>query len=240
MHEGVVSTRIGLHGIPAASEEIMVFREISLAKLTGCPVHIAHVSTAGSVALIRGAKEEGIPVTAETAPHYFTLDHHAVEGYDTNTKMNPPLRTLDDVKAVRKGLAEGVLDVIATDHAPHSSLEKDVEFDKAAFGIIGLETALPLTLSLVRSGVLSLAEAVLKLSTLPATILGVEGGRLEEGGIADVAIIDPEEEYVLQKEEIQSKSKNSPFLGMPMKGRAVVTIVGGKVVWERKPGDSRR
>ena len=240
MHEGVVSTRIGLSGIPAASEEIMVFREIALARLTGCPVHIAHVSTAGSVALIRGAKEEGIPITAETAPHYFTLDHHAVEGYDTNTKMNPPLRTLDDVEAIRKGLAEGVLDVIATDHAPHSPLEKEVEFDKAAFGIIGLETALPLTLALVRSGVLSLVEAVSKLSTLPSTILGVEGGRLEEGGIADVTIIDSEEEYVLQKEDIQSKSKNSPFLGMPMKGRAVVTIVGGKVVWERKPGDSRR
>jgi dihydroorotase len=168
------------------------------------------------------------------------LNHRAVEGYDTNTKMNPPLRTSEDVEAIRKGLAEGVLDVIATDHAPHSPLEKDVEFDKADFGIIGLETVLPLTLSLVRSGVLSLVEAVSKLSTLPATILGVEGGRLEEGGIADVTIIDPEEEYVLQKEDIQSKSKNSPFLGMPMKGRAVVTIVGGKVVWKKKPEDSRR
>jgi dihydroorotase len=240
MHEGVVSTRIGLPGIPAASEEIMVFREVALARLTGCPVHIAHVSTAGSVAIIRGAKEEGIPITAETAPHYFTLDHNAVVGYDTHTKMNPPLRRREDVEAIKKGLAEGVLDVIATDHAPHSPLEKEVEFDKAAFGIIGLETALPLTLSLVRSGVLSMGEAVGKLSTRPASILGVDGGHLEEGGPADVTIIDPEVEYVLQADDIQSKSKNSPFLGMPLKGMARVTIVGGKIVWETKPGDPRR
>ncbi len=233
MHEGVVSTQIGLRGIPAASEEVMVQREISLAKLTGCPVHIAHVSTAGSVALIKRAKEEGVLVTAETAPHYFSLDHRAVIGYDTNAKMNPPLRTPEDVQAIKRGLAEGVLDVIATDHAPHSTLEKDLEFDRAAFGIIGLETALPLTLKLVEEGVLSLPEAIKKLSHNPATILGVTGGSLREGGPADLAIIDPEEEYTLKAEDIQSRSKNSPFIGQPLRGRNLLTMIGGRIVWKR-------
>ncbi|UCB49660.1 MAG: dihydroorotase [Deltaproteobacteria bacterium] len=233
MHEGVVSTQIGLRGIPAASEEVMVQREISLAKLTGCPVHIAHVSTAGSVALIKRAKEEGVLVTAETAPHYFSLDHRAVIGYDTNAKMNPPLRTPEDVQAIKRGLAEGVLDVIATDHAPHSTLEKDLEFDRAAFGIIGLETALPLTLALVEEGVLSLPEAIKKLSHNPATILGVTGGSLREGGPADLAIIDPEEEYTLKAEDIQSRSKNSPFIGQPLRGRNLLTMIGGRIVWKR-------
>ena len=233
MHEGSVSTQIGLRGIPAASEEIMVQREISLARLTGCPVHIAHVSTSGSVELIMRAKEEGVLVTAETAPHYFSLDHNAVTGYNTNAKMNPPLRSPEDVQAIRRGLAEDILDVIATDHAPHSSLEKDLEFDKAAFGIIGLETALPLTLALVREGVLSLSQAIRKLAGNPAFILGVDGGTLREGGPADLAIIDPEYEYVLKAEDIHSKSKNSPFIGKSMKGRNLLTIVGGRVVWER-------
>lgn len=233
MHEGVVSTQIGLSGIPAESEEVMVQREISLAKLTGCPVHIAHVSTAGSVALIKRAKEEGVPVTAETAPHYFSLDHRAVIGYDTNAKMNPPLRTPEDVQAIKRGLAEDVLDVIATDHAPHSPLEKDLEFDRAAFGIIGLETALPLTLALVEEGVLSLPEAIKKLSHNPATILGVNGGSLREGGPADLAIIDPEQEYTLKAEDIQSKSKNSPFIGQHLKGRNLLTMIGGRIVWKR-------
>jgi len=233
MHEGFVSTQIGLQGIPAASEEIMVQREISLAKLTGCPVHIAHVSTAGSVELIRRGKEEGVPVTAETAPHYFSLDHNAVRGYNTNAKMNPPLRTIEDVAAIKRGLAEDVIDVIATDHAPQSPLEKDMEFDKAAFGIIGLETALPLTLSLVREGVLSLPEAIRKLSYNPAAILGVKAGFLDEGVSADLAIIDPEYEYILKAEDIQSKSKNSPFIGEPMKGRNVFTIIRGRIVWKR-------
>jgi dihydroorotase len=233
MHEGVVSTQIGLRGIPAASEEIMVQREISLAKLTGCPIHIAHVSTAGSVELIRRAKDEGVPITAETAPHYFSLDHRAVIGYNTNAKMNPPLRTPEDVQAIKRGLAENVLDVVATDHAPQSPLEKDLEFDKAAFGIVGLETALPLTLALVEEGVLSLPEAIKKLSYNPATILGVNGGGLKEGAAADLAIIDPEHEYVLKKEDIQSRSKNSPFIGQPMKGRNLLTMIGGRIVWKR-------
>ncbi|MFH0844193.1 MAG: dihydroorotase [Pseudomonadota bacterium] len=233
MHEGTVSTRVGLRGIPAASEEIMVQREISLSKLTGCPVHIAHVSSAGSIALIKRAKEEGVRVTAETAPHYFSLDHHAVIGYDTNAKVNPPLRTAEDVEAIKKGLAENIIDVIATDHAPHSPLEKDLEFDKAASGMIGLETALPLTLALVREGVLHLPQAMKKLSTNPASILGVEGGCLKEGGPADLAIFDPDYEYILKPEDIQSKSKNSPFIGKPMKGINLLTMVGGRVVWRR-------
>ena len=233
MHEGPVSTQIGLQGIPGASEEIMVQREISLSKLTGCPVHIAHVSTAGSVALIKRAKDEGVPVTAETAPHYFSLDHRAVIGYDTNAKMNPPLRGPEDVQAIKKGLAEDILDVIATDHAPHSSLEKELEFDKAAFGIIGLETALPLTLALVEEGILTLPQAIRKLSYNPASILGVDGGGLEEEGAADLAIIDPGYEYTLKLDDIQSRSKNSPFIGKPMKGINLLTMVGGRIVWKR-------
>jgi len=234
MHEGEMSTRMGLPGIPAAAEESMVYREISLARLTGRPVHIAHVSTAGSVELIREAKRAGVPVTAETAPHYFTLDHTAVTGYDTHAKMNPPLRAPHDVAAIREGLAQGVIDVIATDHAPHSPLEKEVAFDQAAFGIIGLETALPLTLELVRQGVLDLAEAVKKLSTNPAAILHVPGGRLAEGETADLTVVDPVSEFVMDKGAFLSKSNNSPFIGKSLKGRADLTMIGGKVVWDRQ------
>ncbi len=233
MNEGVVSTRIGLPGIPGASEEILVYREIALAKLTGRPVHIAHLSTAVSVGLVRRAKEDGIPVTAETAPHYFSLDHSAVIGYNTLAKVYPPLRTPEDVEAIKEGLRSGVIDVIATDHAPHSTLEKDVEFDKAAFGMIGLDTALPLVMELVRGSVLSLPDAVAKMSCNPANILGVSGGRLIEGSQADLAMIDPEYEYVLQKDDIVSRSKNSPFIGRTLKGRNELTMVGGEIVWQR-------
>ena len=233
MNEGLISARIGLSGIPSISEEIIVEREISLAKFTGCPVHIAHVSTAGSVQKIRRAKEDGIPVTAETAPHYFSLDHTAVIGYNTNTKMNPPLRSMEDVQAIKQGLAENVIDVIATDHAPHSPLEKEVEFDQAAFGIIGLETAVPLTLELVREGVLSLPAAIKKLTIAPASILSVSGGFLKEGEAADLAIIDPEQEYILKEKDIMSKSKNSPFIGKKLKGRNILTMVEGRIVWSR-------
>jgi dihydroorotase len=233
MHEGPVSAMLRLKGIPAASEEKIVRREISLARETGCSVHIAHVSTAGSVELIRQAKEEGLPVTAETAPHYFTLDHRAVIGYNTNAKMNPPLRSPEDVEAVKRGLADDVIDVIATDHAPHTSLEKNGPFEKAPFGIIGLETAVPLSLALVREGVLTLTAAARKLSSNPAKIMGLPGGSLEEGAPADLAVIDPDFEYNLRAEDIQSKSKNSPFIGKPMKGRNQITIMGGRVVWQR-------
>ncbi|WP_035255370.1 dihydroorotase [Desulfatiglans anilini] len=231
MHEGVVSTRIGLAGIPDAAEDIMVYREISLARLTGCPVHIAHVSTANSVELIRRAKEENLPVTAETAPHYFSLDHNALRGYDTNAKVNPPLRALKDVSAIKRGLADGVIDAIASDHAPHSILEKEIEFDKAAFGLIGLQTTLPLTLALVREGVLGLPEAIAKLSLRPSRILGLEGGQLKVGSIADLAVIDPDIEYEFKAADVLSKSKNSPFIGKVLKGRNDLTLMGGKVVW---------
>jgi dihydroorotase len=232
MHEGSVSARLGLRGIPAASEELIVAREILLAKLTGYPVHIAHVSTKGSVEFIKRAKEEGIPVTAETAPHYFTLDHSAVEKFGTQAKMYPPLREPEDVEAIKKGLAQGVIDVIATDHAPHSPLEKDVEFSKAASGIIGLETAVPLTLALVREGVMGLPEAIAKLTCNPASILNVRGGAIEEGKEADLTIIDPEQEFVLNKGMFRSKSHNSPFIGRRVKGKAIVTIVEGRIVWK--------
>ena len=233
MHEGAVSLRLGLRGIPGASEEVMIRREISIAQETGFPVHIAHVSTAGSVEWIRRAKEEGIPVTAETAPHYFSLDHRAVEIYNTSAKMNPPLREPNDVEAIKKGLAEGVIDVIATDHAPHSQAEKNVAFEQAPFGIVGLETAVPLTLRLISERILTWPEAVQKLSYHPATLLGVPGGVLREGAVADLAILDPEYSYVLKSEELRSKSKNSPFIGWNMKGINVMTIVGGRIVWER-------
>lgn len=233
MHEGEVSTRIGLAGIPTASEDILVYRDISLARLTRCPVHIAHVSTAVSVELIRRAKDEGLPVTAETAPHYFSLDHRAVQEYDTRTKVNPPLRTPADVAAIQQGLKTGVIDVIATDHAPHSTLEKDVEFDRAAFGMIGLQTALPLTLRLVEQGVLDLAGAISKLSTRGAEILGIPGGRLVEGTPADLAIVDPNVEYIFHEAHILSKSKNSPFVGHTMKGKTQLTMVGGRIVWRQ-------
>jgi dihydroorotase len=232
MHEGSVSTQLGLRGIPAASEEVMVVRDLLLAKLTGCPVHIAHVSTEGSVKFIRQAKEEGIPVTAETAPHYFSLDHTAVIDYDTNAKMYPPLREPKDVEAIKKGLSEGVIDVIATDHAPHSQLEKDVEFDRASFGIIGVQTALPLTLALVREGVVDLLDAIAKLSYNPACILNVRGGVIEEGKEADLTIIDLNNEYAFTKERIKSKSHNSPFIGMKMRGMAALTMVKGRIIWE--------
>jgi dihydroorotase len=240
MHEGTVSTRIGLPGIPSACEEIMVYREICLAKWTGCPVHIAHVSTAGSVDLIRRAKEEGVPVTAETAPHYFTLDHNAVVGYRTEAKMYPPLRAPEDVQAVRQGLKDGVIDAIASDHAPHSPLEKDVEFEQAAFGIIGLETALPLTLALVEEGILSMTEAVRKLSMNPARLLGVDGGSLEAGAAADLTIVNPDVSYTLSPEDFHSKSRNSPFIGRPLKGWAELTMVGGRIAWRRRTSSHSR
>jgi dihydroorotase len=232
INEGDVAERLGIPGIPSASEEIVVFREIELAKLTGCPVHIAHVSTGGSVELIRRAKHDGIPVTAETAPHYFTLDESAVLTYDANAKMNPPLRGASDVAAIKKGLSEGVIDVIATDHAPHSASEKAAGLKDAPFGIIGLQTALPLTLALVKEGVLSLADALAKLTIAPASILGVRGGGLEEGGVADIAVVDSGQNYIFDASMVLSKSCNSPFIGMKLTGRNQVTVVGGRIVWK--------
>ncbi len=229
MNEGVTATRLGLRGIPAAAETVMVYRDLALAELTGSRLHIAHVSTAEAVACIRRAKERGVAVTAETAPHYFTLTEEAVGEYDTNAKMNPPLRTAADVAAIRQGVADGTLDAIATDHAPHSVLEKEVEFDRAANGIVGLETALPLCLELVRQGVLDPPGLVRRLSCAPARILGVPGGTLAVGAPADITVIDPDASYTLGPDDLHSKGKNSPFLNRPLQGRAVLTVVGGNV-----------
>jgi dihydroorotase len=235
MNEGVVSTRLGLKGIPAAAESIMVYREIALAEYTGKPVHIAHVSSAMSVDLIRSAKARGVNVTAETTPHYFTLTDEAVQDYNTNAKMNPPLRTEADRKAILSALTDGTFDAIATDHAPHSQLEKEVEFDLAANGIIGLETSVSLTLALVREGVIDAKRFVELLSVNPARILGVQGGSLAAGEPADVTVIDPELKFDYREESVVSKSKNSPFFGWPMKGRAVLTMFGGRVTFDLVP-----
>jgi dihydroorotase len=234
MHEGRVSLELGLRGIPAAAEESMIYRDLALLQLTGGRLHIAHVSTSGSVALIRGAKAAGLTVTAETAPHYFSLTDEAVYGYDTNAKVNPPLRTATDVAAIKAGLADGTLDAIASDHAPHTSLEKDLEFEAAAFGLIGLETSLGLGLKLVHEGVLNLSQLVAAMSTNPARILKVPGGTLAPGSIADVTLIDINREWTVDVNTFASKSRNCPFHGWTLQGKAVVTIVGGKVVWQEQ------
>ena len=230
MHEGRVSLELGLKGIPAAVEEVMIFRDLTLAGLTGGRLHIAHVSTAGSVELIRRAKAAGLPVTAETAPHYFSLTDEAVYGYDTNAKVNPPLRTAADQAAIKAGLKDGTLDAIASDHAPHTSLEKDLEFQAAAFGLIGLETSLGLSLKLVHDGVLTLSQLVTKMSLNPARILGVPGGTLAVGAPADLTLIDLNRDWTVDANTFASKSRNCPFNGWTLKGRAVMTIVGGKIV----------
>lgn len=235
MHEGRTSVRLGLKGIPAAAEEAMVSRDLLLAELTGGRLHIAHASTRGTVALLRAAKARGVRVTAEATPHHFTLTDEAVAEYDGNAKMNPPLRAAEDREALRQALADGAIDAIATDHAPHHRDEKDVEFDNAAFGIVGLETALPLSLRLVEELVLSPADWVRRTSIAPAEILGVAGGTLRAGAAADVTVVDPEIEWRVNAAELRSKSKNSPFLGWTMRGRAIYTIVGGRVVFEHLP-----
>jgi dihydroorotase len=232
MHESLVSVEMGLRGIPAAAEVVAVFRDMELARLTGAKVHIAHVSTAGAVEIIRRAKSQGVKVTAESAPHYFSLTDEAVRGFNTNAKMSPPLRTRADVEAIQAGLADGTLDCIATDHAPHSILEKEVEFDRAANGIIGLETAVGLSLELVRAGVLSLGQLITRLSTNPARILGVPGGTLQEGAQADITVLDLERRWTVDVEQFKSKSRNSPFHGREMIGRAVLTIVGGEIKFQ--------
>ncbi len=234
MHEGIVSTRLGLKGIPAAAEEIMVARDILLAELTGGHVHLCHMSTRGSVELIRRAKEKGLRVTAEACPHHFTLTHEACEGYDTNAKMNPPLREAADREAVRQGLRDGTIDVIATDHAPHHYDAKEREFDDAPNGIIGLETALGLAVSeLVDGGILTLPELVLRMSTLPARLFNLPGGTLATGAPADVVVFDPAAEWEVRPEQFHSKSRNTPFAGRRLRGRAEATIVGGELVYRR-------
>jgi dihydroorotase len=230
MNEGPVAARMGLAGIPNVAESIMVERDISLCELTRTTIHIAHVSTLESVRAIREAKKRGVPVTAETAPHYFTLTDEDVAKYNSNAKMNPPLRSPKDREAILEGLADGTIDVIATDHAPHSNLEKEVEFDQAANGIIGLETSVPLSLNLIRDGVFTFTNLVEKMSKNPARILGIDNG-LSVGKPADITIIDPEISHTVDAAGFRSLSRNTPFEGWNLKGKAVVTMVGGKVLY---------
>lgn len=234
MHEGYYSTILGLKGMPASAEEVMVARDITIAAETGCPVHIAHVSTAGSVDLIRKAKERGVSVTAEAAPHHFTLTDRAVAEYNTNAKVNPPLRSEHDVQALRAGLADGTIDVIATDHAPHAVEEKNVEFDLAPFGLVGLETAVGLVWTeLVHTGILTPLQAIAKLSQNPACILGLDRGTLTKGSVADITVIDPEMEETVDPKSFVSNGKNTPFTGRRLKGLPVMTILAGEVRYQR-------
>ncbi len=235
MNEGLVSTELGLPGIPAAAEDIMVARNLALAELTGARLHLAHISTAGSVRMVREAKARGIRVTAEACPHHFSLTEEVCRGYNTHAKMNPPLRTWQDVQAVKEGLRDGTIDVIATDHAPHAPQEKQQEFAEAPFGIVGLETALPLTLALVEEGVLTLEAAVAKLTVEPAKAFGLAKGTLAPGADADVTLVDPQAQWEVDPARFRSKSRNTPFAGWKVKGRVTTTLVKGRVVYELKP-----
>ena len=232
MNEGGVATGLGLKGIPNASEDVMVARDIALAELTGSHLHLAHVSTEGAVELIRRAKESGINVSAETCPHYLVLTDEAVMGYNTNAKMKPPLRSLKDVEAVRKGLQDGTIDIIATDQAPHSQQEKEREFDSAPFGITGLETALSIVLQLVDDGVLTLRDVVRVMSVNPANIIHINKGNLNIDAVADVTVINPSATWVVELFNLRSKGKNTPFAGRKMKGKVTTTIVGGRVIYK--------
>jgi dihydroorotase len=231
MNEGAVSAMLGLKGIPREAEETHIARNILLAAKAGCRLHVLHVSTAGGVELVRRAKAEGVRVTAEGCPHHFTLTDEAVIGYDTNTKMSPPLRTQADVEAVIAGLLDGTLDAIATDHAPHAAHEKEVEYDNAPFGIIGLETAFGLTIKqLVKTRKMSLRDALACLTMKPAQVIGIEAGTLSVGAAADITIFDPDAEWVVDVMQLASKSKNTPFGGWTMVGKVMETIVSGRVV----------
>jgi dihydroorotase len=232
MNEGTVSARLGLRGIPNEAEDIMVIRDILLARLSGGHVHLAHISTAGSVELIRWGKERGIRVTAEACPHHLSLTDNEVEGYETNAKMSPPLRSAVDVAAVQEAVRDGTIDVIATDHAPHHYDEKEREFADAPNGIVGLETALGVALtSLVDAGVIDLTTLVERMSCAPARVLGLREGTLARGAAADVTVFDPEPWWVVQPSLFVSKGRNTPYAGKELRGRAVYTIVGGEVVF---------
>ena len=233
MNEGPVATRLGLRGWPREAEDIIVARDLILAEMTGARYHVAHLSSRGAVRLVREAKSRGLAVTAEVTPHHLLLTDEAVVGYRTFCKVNPPLRSEEDVAAVREALADGTIDCIATDHAPHSSLEKDCELDAASFGILGLEPAVPSVLSLVRDGHLSPARLIESLTSAPAKIGALEGGSLREGGVADVTVIDPDLEWTLDASALTSKSQNTPFLGQTMRGAVTHTLVGGVAVYRR-------
>ncbi len=231
MNEGRVATELGLKGMPTEAEDIMVYRDIALLPKTGGRLHVAHISSAGAVALVRDAKEKGLPVTCEVAPHHFILTDEAVRGYDTNTKMSPPLRSQRDVQGILEGMRDGTIDIIATDHAPHADLDKQVEYSCAAFGIVGLETALPLSLELVDQQVITLQQMVAMLTSRPAEIFKLDSGTLTVGKEADITIFDPSAEYEIDPQSFKSKSKNSPFGGRKVRGRVCHTLLKGKTVY---------
>jgi dihydroorotase len=233
MNESLMSTKLGMKGSPAAAEDIIIARDILLAELTGAHLHVGHVSTQGGIRLIEEAKKRGVNVTCEVAPHHFTLTDECLAGYDTHYKMCPPLRSKSDVQVICEAFKKGgIIDAIATDHAPHGIVDKEVEFEHAAWGIIGFETALPLSLELVRKGFLTLVQMVELLTSRPVNVFHLPGGNLRVGSLADVTIFDPEKSWTLTKENIVSKSKNSPFINHPLKGRVIKTIVGGVVKYE--------
>ena len=232
MHEGFAATELGLPGIPGIAEDIMVARDLLLAEYTRSSIHIAHVSTAGSVHLIRDAKVRRVKVTAETAPHYFTLTDDDLRTYDVNAKVYPPLRGKADVEAIKEGLRDGTIDAIASDHAPHALTDKEVEFEYAASGMIGMETSLALSLRLVAADVLTLNQLIEKMSTNPAGILHIPGGTLRPGAPADLTIIDLQRSWTVDRESIRSRSKNTPFIGWGLIGKAVMTIKGGVVTYD--------
>lgn len=231
MNQGFMSTKMGLRGISRESEWVRIERDIALAEKAGAKIHIAHVSCKESVDVIRKAKKRGVLVTAETAPHYFALTDECTSTYDTNTKINPPLRTAEDVAAIKEALADGAIDVIASDHAPHTDCEKDVEFDFAPFGKIGLESSLGVSiLELIEGKVLTWPKLVEKFTSNPARILGLKHEGLKKGALADITVIDPKKEYIIVKEKLETKSKNSPFIGWRLTGKAVHLFVSGKLI----------
>lgn len=232
MHEGAHATKLGLKGIPTASEEIIVSRDIILSKLTKAHVHFAHVSTSGSVTAIERAKKENLPITAEVTPHHLTLIDEDVRLYDTHGKMSPPLRSRDDIRSLKRALKKGIIDAFATDHAPHSVLEKEVPFEVAQNGVIGLETALPITLSLVHEKVLTLPEFIQKWTLNPARILHLSKGTLRVGADADITIFDLNQKIEIDQKHFYSKSINSPFVGWKCRGQVRYTLVSGKIVYE--------
>lgn len=231
INEGEVSAHYGIKGIPATAESVIAQRNILISEYTGIPVHLAHISVKETVDAVREAKKRGVKVSCEVTPHHFILTEKELETFDTNCKMNPPLRTQSDVDAIKAGLADGTIDCIATDHAPHAEWEKETEIDIAPFGIVGLETALPLSLRLVKEGILPLIDMVALLSNRPAAIFNLPGGKIAPGQQADVVLFDPEREWLFDPKKTESKGKNSPFNNTTLKGQNLLTIVGGNIVY---------